>query len=335
MKRLFARPRSLLLVAVLAVVAAMCTVPTAHAASSASESVVPAAPSNLTATAVSPDSVRLTWTNNAANQSGVVISLDGVDSVDVQGATVSSYTGDGLSPGTKYWFYIASKIYGTPGDPTGSGNTQSAWVGPVYVTTPNTSGSTDWADSSFCSRYSVPYIGITYRGVAACGDPFGNGNNNQQGTITYNGKTLDTIGFQCAELAARYFYFDTGQVPPQPGSANFPSNASQFAYDLQSYGYGLYPTGSMVGTSTFQSSLKAGNIISMWSASDKVGHVAVVTQVDVASGGGTIWVMDENASNLVPGKPGNGKITVKGDMSMSYEGLYNEFQWTTSLPGSG
>ena len=128
MKRLFARPRSLLLVAVLAVVAAMCTVPTAHAASSASESVVPAAPSNLTATAVSPDSVRLTWTNNAANKSGVVSSLDGVDWVDVQGATVSSYTGDGLSPGTKYWFYIASKLYERRAT-DGSGNTQSAWVG--------------------------------------------------------------------------------------------------------------------------------------------------------------------------------------------------------------
>jgi surface antigen len=138
MKRLITRPRSLLLVVALGMVAAMCTVSTAHAAS-ASDSVIPAAPSNLTATAVSPDSVQLTWTNNAANQSGVVISLDGVDSVDVQGATVSSYTWNGLSPGTKYWFYIASKIYGTPGDPTGSGNTQSAWVGPVYATTPSTS----------------------------------------------------------------------------------------------------------------------------------------------------------------------------------------------------
>ena len=95
----------------------------------------PAAPSNLTAKAVGTTSVHLTWTNNAANQSGVVISLDGMESVDVQGATVSSYTWSGLSPGTKYWFYVASKIYGTPGDPTGSGNTQSAWVGPVYVTT--------------------------------------------------------------------------------------------------------------------------------------------------------------------------------------------------------
>ena len=135
MRKLIGRSRSVVLVAVLAAVAAMCTISTANAASSADEQVVPAAPSNLTAKAVSPTSVYLTWTNNATSQSGVVISLDGTQSVDVQGATVSSYTWNGLSPGTKYWFYVASKIYGTPGDPTGSGNTQSAWVGPVYATT--------------------------------------------------------------------------------------------------------------------------------------------------------------------------------------------------------
>lgn len=96
---------------------------------------VPAAPSNLTATTIDTTSVQLTWTNNAANQSGVVISLDGVVSVDLQGATVGSYIWSGLSPGTEHAFWVASKIYGTPGDPTGYGNTQSAWVGPVYATT--------------------------------------------------------------------------------------------------------------------------------------------------------------------------------------------------------
>ena len=103
---------------------------------------VPAAPSNLIAQAVGTTSVQLTWTNNADNQSGVVISLDGKQSVDLQGATISSYTWNELSPNTKYWFYVASKIYGTPGDPTGYGNTQSAWVGPVYVTTAGTQPST-------------------------------------------------------------------------------------------------------------------------------------------------------------------------------------------------
>jgi hypothetical protein len=121
----------------------------AHAALSASahaaigsDTPVPAAPSNLAAQAVGMTSVHVTWTNNAGNQSGVVVSLDGQESVDLQGATVSSYTWTGLSPSTRYWFYVASKIYGTPGDPTGFGNTQSAWVGSAYATTVGTQPST-------------------------------------------------------------------------------------------------------------------------------------------------------------------------------------------------
>ena len=124
---------------------------------------VPAAPSNLAAQAVGTTSVQLTWTNNAANQSGVVISLDGEESVNVQGATVSSYTWNGLTPDTKYWFYVASKIYGTPGDPTGSGNTQSAWVGPVYATTVGTQPSaspTPQPSASPAPQPSTPGSGV-------------------------------------------------------------------------------------------------------------------------------------------------------------------------------
>ncbi len=156
MKGIITRPRSLLLVVALTVAAALCTVSTANAASSASDSVVPAAPSNLTAKAVGTTSVKLTWTNNAGNQSGVVISLDGEESVDLQGATVSSYTWNGLSPNTQYWFYVASKIYGTPGDPTGSGNTQSAWVGPAYATTVGTQPSTSPAPQPSTSPAPQP-----------------------------------------------------------------------------------------------------------------------------------------------------------------------------------
>jgi Fibronectin type III domain len=127
----------------------------AHAAIS-SDTPVPAAPSNLTARAVGATSVQLTWTNNAGNQSRVVISLDGQESVDLQGATVSSYTWNGLSPNTQYWFYVASKIYGTPGNPTGYGNTQSAWVGPAYATTVGTQPSTSPAPQPSTSPAPQP-----------------------------------------------------------------------------------------------------------------------------------------------------------------------------------
>jgi len=127
----------------------------AHAAAG-SDTPVPAAPSNVTAQAVGTTSIKVSWTNNASNQSGVVVSLDGQQSADLQGATVSSYTWTGLSASTQYYFYVASKIYGTPGDPTGFGNTQSAWVGPAYATTVGTPPSTSPATPPSTSPASQP-----------------------------------------------------------------------------------------------------------------------------------------------------------------------------------
>jgi hypothetical protein len=127
----------------------------AHAAAGI-DTPVPAAPSNVTAQAVGTTSIQVSWTNNASNQSGVVVSLDGQQSADLQGATVSSYTWTGLSPSTRYYFYVASKIYGTPGDPTGFGNTQSAWAGPAYATTVGTQPSTSPATPPPTSPVSQP-----------------------------------------------------------------------------------------------------------------------------------------------------------------------------------
>jgi len=129
------------------------------------------------------------------------------------------------------------------------------------------------------------------------------------------------VGFQCAELTARYFYYLTGQEPP------LVPDASQFAYSLNTrYGYNVYPAGQDNGTSTFQNSLAPGQIISMWSSSDQVGHVAVVTAVNVTGGNRTITVIGENGS-----ASGTDTITVTGGQ-MSYEGIYNDFQWTTNMP---
>jgi surface antigen len=164
-------------------------------------------------------------------------------------------------------------------------------------------------------------MGTTCNGVAACGNPYPN---NFQGEISYNGVELDSVGFQCVELAARYFYYLSGHSPP------LVQNVSDYAYYLGAdFGYGVYPAGISGGTSTFQNSLTPGNIISMWSSSDQVGHVGVVTNVNVTGGNGTITVMDENAN-----ASGTDTITVSGGR-MSYEGIYPYFQWTTNLPGSG
>jgi Peptidase_C39 like family/Fibronectin type III domain len=207
---------ALLLTAAAAPVLGLLTAsPPAHAAIG-SDSVVPAVPSNLTATAVSPTSVRLTWTNNAANQSGVVISRDGVESVDLQGATVSSYTWSGLSRGTEYAFWVASKIYGTPGDPTGYGNTQSAWVGPVYVTTIGQPA----PPAAPTHRLTVPFA----TELGSAGDPNSGSNNCGPASITmailyYGG----SITVQDAAVAIR----GAGNNTLQNGFTNFKDPSSQ------------------------------------------------------------------------------------------------------------
>jgi serine/threonine protein kinase len=87
---------------------------------------VPAAPSNLTVTAVDPKDIELSWQVNSSDQTGFEIS-NGVTSTDV-GADSTSYTWGGLSPGTYMCFKIVA--YNSAGD--------SAWdpdVSPWYVCT--------------------------------------------------------------------------------------------------------------------------------------------------------------------------------------------------------
>ena len=85
--------------------------------------------------------VQLTWSDPGnRNVDGYVIAAagpglpSGGTSKDLPGAGTLSYTWTGLTPHTKYSFWVASKFYGS-GTPGGSGNLQSPWVGPVTVTT--------------------------------------------------------------------------------------------------------------------------------------------------------------------------------------------------------
>jgi hypothetical protein len=181
----------------------------------------------------------------------------------------------------------------------------------------------DWAAASFCAANgtaAVPYMGTTFDGVAACGVKYDGTSSNLQGRITYNGVTLDSDGFQCVELAARYFYYVTGQTPAS-------ANGGGYAWALyQAHPqYGISPGGANGGVSTYESTLVAGDIISMWSSSDLTGHVAIVTGVFLDGGTGTIRVVDENAS-----ASGSDAITVTNG-KMSFNGL-NDFQWVYNLP---
>src|SRR5439155_15609330 len=82
----------------------------ANATTTAAQS-PPAAPSNLTAGAVSTSEIDLTWTNNASNASGFVVnrSTDGVtfSQLAVLG-NVTSYKDTGLSAGSKCYYEVAA-----------------------------------------------------------------------------------------------------------------------------------------------------------------------------------------------------------------------------------
>ena len=276
---------------------------------------IPAAPTNVAATPYSTSAIEITFVNQANNQTGFYINNGGTTGVvnspsePAKGQSVAVLW-TGLAPDTYMCFKVAA--YNQWGS---SAYVPSSWA----CATSKSLWPTDWANSSFCSSYGARYTGETYQGVAACGNAYPN---NPQEYISYKGVELDSDGFQCVELAARYFYYVTGKAPP------LPADGSQFADSLagSQYGYSVYPVGAGNGTSTFQSSITDGNIISMWSASDSVGHVGVVTNVSISGGKRTITVMDENGNGS-----GTDTITVNnGTMSDLYG--YTYFQWTTNLP---
>ena len=91
-----------------------------------SNSTVPAAPSSLTANAVSPTQVNLSWTDNSDNEDGFYIyqSTDGTNftQIDMLAANSTSYSNIGLSSLTAYFYYVCA--YNNSGD--ACSNTASA-----------------------------------------------------------------------------------------------------------------------------------------------------------------------------------------------------------------
>jgi Fibronectin type III domain len=90
----------------------------------------PAAPSNLTATAVSASQINLAWTDNSNNETGFTIerSTDGTNfsPVITVGANVTSYSDTGLAASTKYYYRVDAT---NAGDDSPDSNTASVSVG--------------------------------------------------------------------------------------------------------------------------------------------------------------------------------------------------------------
>ena len=78
---------------------------------------LPAAPSGLSAVAVSNNQINLVWTDNAANETGFKIersltSGSGFSEIATAGANVTSYQNTGLSPATVYYYRVRANNAG-------------------------------------------------------------------------------------------------------------------------------------------------------------------------------------------------------------------------------
>src|ERR1700722_10326233 len=96
--------------------------------------VVPNAPSDLTAVPTSPTQVELTWTNNALDADGVSVERKtGVAGTYVQIATTSpdlaTYIDNSAAPATTYFYRVRAYL----------GSTYSAYSDEASVTTPSSS----------------------------------------------------------------------------------------------------------------------------------------------------------------------------------------------------
>lgn len=212
----------------------------------------------------------------------------------------------------------------------------------------------DWAGPKFCrSNYGVSVLvytaggerhDATFNGVAACGEAYTSSSSNLQGPIWWregdspSGKKLeefDSTGYQCVEYADRYFYYMTGEQGAWTAGSDV-ATVLYYTYHRADPSLGLVPKpkSKVGGTRSFDPSLHAGDIISMWQANDPIGHVAVVTKVNVhkkADGRyqGYVNMINENASAT-----GITHITVVTGRLTYDGGYFTTFQWLTGLPAS-
>ncbi|UCH34019.1 MAG: fibronectin type III domain-containing protein, partial [Armatimonadota bacterium] len=100
---------------------------------------LPAAPSDLRATAVSSTQINLTWQDNSTNESGFRIershyATSGFTQIAVVGANVTSYANTGLASSTTYYYRV--RAYNAYGNSAYS-NTASATTSVVMLTPPD------------------------------------------------------------------------------------------------------------------------------------------------------------------------------------------------------
>jgi galactose oxidase len=108
----------------------------------AASNLPPDAPSSLTATTVSSSQINLSWTDNAATESGFTVerSADGVSFVTIAtlGANATSYQNTGLSPSTTYRYRVSAQNSAGSSNPSNIATATTAAATPTSVAAPTT-----------------------------------------------------------------------------------------------------------------------------------------------------------------------------------------------------
>lgn len=121
---------------------------------------IPAAPSNLSASALSSSSIRFLWQDNSYNETGFVVyrwNGSAWQNISTVGSNTTSYTDSGLQPATTYYYTVCAT--NNTGSACANGYTSAATSAPVLskITSP--------ADNTVLSGPTVKFIWDNGSGV--------------------------------------------------------------------------------------------------------------------------------------------------------------------------
>ena len=172
---------------------------------------IPGAPTALSATTVDMNSIQLSWTENSANETGYRIERSlspgsGYSEIDVVTSNVTSYTDNGLDPGTTYFYRVyAYNAEGTSatyasGSATTLPNVPAAPTSLTFGTITNNSIQLNWTDNSGNEDGFEIFRSLT------AGGPYTSVGTTGAGVTTFNntGLTSNTVYYY------RVYAYNTG-----------------------------------------------------------------------------------------------------------------------------
>jgi len=155
-----------------------------NTASATTPDVPPAAPSNLTATAVSSSQINLAWSDNSGNETGFKIerslsATSGFVQIAVVGANVAAYSNTSLAASTTYYYRVRAYNAGN----SAYSNTASATTQAAPDTTPPSAPGSLTASAVSSTQIDLSWsastdnVGVTgyrvYRSTTLVGSPVG------------------------------------------------------------------------------------------------------------------------------------------------------------------